>query len=167
MRDYADATSGLRLLRVLETAFVLGKQSREPQADRSAVMTAPNPVSLDTISVLVIEDSEYIRDLIARMLRRSGVQKVVEARSGADGIAVAAANEFDVVICDIGLPDTSGFDVIRAIRARRPSLPCLMLTGHTDKASVLEARSVGAAAYLVKPVSPRELEKKVRAVVGA
>jgi DNA-binding response OmpR family regulator len=42
-----------------------------------------------------------------------------------------------------------------------------MLTGHTDKASVLEARSVGAAAYLVKPVSPRELEKKVRAVVGA
>jgi DNA-binding response OmpR family regulator len=137
------------------------------QVDRRAAMTAPNPVPLATISVLVIEDSEYIRDLIVRMLRRAGVQKVVEARSGADGIAAATATQFDIVICDIGLPDTSGFDVVRAIRTERPSLPCLMLTGHTDKASVLEARSVGAAAYLVKPVSPRELEKKVRAVLGA
>ena len=130
-------------------------------------MTAPNPIPLDTISVLVIEDSDYVRDLIVRMLRRAGIQKIVETRSGSEGIAEASTSEFDIVLCDIGLPDTSGFDVIRAIRAQRPSLPCLILTGHTDKASVIEARKVGAAAYLAKPVSPRELERKVRAVVGA
>lgn len=130
-------------------------------------MTASNPIPLDTISVLLIEDSDYVRDLIARMLRRAGIQEIVEARSGSEGIAEASAREFDAVLCDIGLPDTNGFDVIRALRARRPSLPCLILTGHADTASVIEARKVGAAAYLAKPVSPRELERKVRAVVGA
>jgi two-component system response regulator YesN len=130
-------------------------------------MTASNPVSLDTISVLVIDDSDYVRDLIGRMLRRVGIQNIVAASSGGEAIAEAASNPFDLVLCDIGLPDTTGFEVVRAIRAKRPSVRCIMLTGHTDKASVLEARNVGAAAYLVKPVSPRELEKKVRALLGA
>jgi DNA-binding response OmpR family regulator len=130
-------------------------------------MTASTPVSLDTISVLVIDDSEYVRDLITRMLRRVGIQKIVATSSGAEAIAEATTAAFDLVLCDIGLPDTTGFEVVRALRAKRPSMRCIMLTGHTDKASVLEARNVGAAAYLVKPVSPRELEKKVRALVGA
>ena len=129
-------------------------------------MTEAQQGSLDAISVLVIEDSDYIRDLIARMLRRAGIQKVVEARRGAEALAEATTTAFDLVVCDIGLPDTSGFGVVRAIRAKRP-VPGIMLTGHTDKASVLEARDAGAAAYLVKPVSPRELEKKVRALLGA
>ena len=128
-------------------------------------MTTAQPVSLGAISVLVIEDSAYIRDLITRMLRRTGIQKVVEASRGSEALAEASATAFDLVLCDIGLPDTSGFDVVRAIRAKRP-VPCIMLTGHTDKTSVLEARDAGAAAYLVKPVSPRELEKKVRALLG-
>jgi DNA-binding response OmpR family regulator len=130
-------------------------------------MTELPPASLDNVSILVIEDSEYIRDLVSRMLRRAGVQRVVAASNGSDGIAEAAAGEFDLVLCDIGLPDTSGFDVVRALRARRPSLRCVMLTGQTDTASVLAAKNAGAAGYLVKPFSPRELEKKVRAVVGA
>jgi DNA-binding response OmpR family regulator len=130
-----------------------------------AAMT--NRVPLDTVSVLVIEDGDYVRDLVSRMLRRAGIRRIVEARSGSDGVAAAAQSEFDLVICDIGLPDIGGFDVVRTIRARRPSLPCLMLTGRTDEAAVAEARSVGAAAYLAKPVSPSELERKVRAVVGA
>jgi DNA-binding response OmpR family regulator len=133
---------------------------------RRAAMTESSPVSLDTISVLVIDDSDYVRDLIGRMLRRVGIQKIVAAGNGGEAIAEATSNAFDLVLCDIGLPDTTGFEVVRAIRAKRPSIRCIMLTGHTDKASVLEARNVGAAAYLVKPVSPRELEKKVRALLG-
>jgi len=122
--------------------------------------------SLDGVKVLLIEDTDYIRDLVSRMLRRIGITHTSAAASGADGIARAAADRFDLVVCDIGLPDIIGFDVVRALRRANPALKCMMLTCVTDRESVLQAKAAGASAYLVKPVSPRDLEAKIRSVLG-
>jgi DNA-binding response OmpR family regulator len=120
----------------------------------------------DSLRVLLVEDTDYMRDLVTRMLKKIGVATTETASSGNEAIQKATRENFDLVLCDVGLPDIGGFEVVRAIRCARPALPCLMLTGQTDRESVLAARALGVAAYLVKPVSPRELEAKLRAVLA-
>jgi DNA-binding response OmpR family regulator len=127
---------------------------------------AMTPTALDHVKVLLVDDAEFVRDLVARMLRRFGITQIVTAARGEEAVATAKAGQFDLVICDIGLPDTNGLEVVKRIHKTHPALPCVMLTGATERATVLAARAAGAVAYLVKPIAPRDLEAKIRAVLA-
>jgi two-component system, chemotaxis family, chemotaxis protein CheY len=129
-------------------------------------------VSPDTLSrlpdlkVLVVDDDPITRSLVRTMLRRYGVTRVVDADNGNAALErwreSQAGEPFDVVICDWGLPERSGIDVLKAIRAERPSPPFLMLTARGDAASVIAAKQSGVSGYLAKPFSQKDLEAKIR-----
>jgi DNA-binding response OmpR family regulator len=113
--------------------------------------------------ILVIEDEEGIIHLLNLYLRDAGYAVVV-ARDGADGLALHAREQPDLVLLDIMLPALDGFEVCRRIRSWSRT-PILMLTARGDEDDRIQGLELGADDYLVKPFSPRELVSRVRAIL--
>jgi len=112
-------------------------------------------------SLLFIEDDDQIRLALRLALEDEGYE-VREAGDGASGLAAFHAKEPDLVLLDLRLPDISGFDVCRAIRAMS-IVPIVMVTAETDTADMVAGLEAGADDYVTKPVVPRELAARVRA----
>jgi DNA-binding response OmpR family regulator len=113
--------------------------------------------------ILIIEDEEGIIHLLNLYLRDAGFN-VVSARDGADGLALHARENPDLVILDIMLPALDGFEVCKRIRSWSRT-PILMLTARGDENDRIQGLDLGADDYLVKPFSPRELVSRVRAIL--
>ena len=113
--------------------------------------------------VLIIEDEEGIIHLLNLYLKDAGYDVVV-AGDGADGLALHAREQPDLVILDIMLPAIDGFEVCRRIRAWSKT-PILMLTARIGEEDRINGLELGADDYLVKPFSPRELVSRVRAIL--
>ena len=114
--------------------------------------------------VLLIEDEAAIVRYLERGLREEGHQ-VEKAATGEDGIQLAASEDIDLVIIDIGLPGIDGHQALAAIRDRKPTLPAIMLTARDDVSSKVRALDAGADDYIVKPFSFAELTARMRAAV--
>jgi DNA-binding response OmpR family regulator len=113
--------------------------------------------------ILVIEDEEGIIHLLNLYLKDAGFTVVV-ARDGADGLALHAREQPDLVILDIMLPAIDGFEVCRRMRTWS-NTPILMLTARIAEDDRINGLELGADDYLVKPFSPRELVSRVRAIL--
>jgi DNA-binding response OmpR family regulator len=119
------------------------------------------PVRPDRI--LVVDDEEPIRSLIASYLRREGFQ-VDGVATGEEAVSAVRARPPDLVVLDVRLPGIDGFEALRRIR-RSSDTYVIMLTARTDETDKIVGLEVGADDYLTKPFSPRELIARVRAVL--
>jgi two-component system KDP operon response regulator KdpE len=114
-------------------------------------------------TVLVIDDEPQIRRVVRNALA-SDESRVIDAATGAEGLDLAAAERPDLVVLDLGLPDLSGIEVCRDLRAWS-NAPVLVLSARhsdTEKAALLDA---GADDYVTKPFSTVELQARVRALI--
>jgi two-component system, OmpR family, catabolic regulation response regulator CreB len=112
--------------------------------------------------ILIVEDEPGIADTLQYALRTEGF----EPRWCAAGeAALAQADDAALVILDVGLPDISGFEVFKRLRAREPALPILFLTARADEIDRVVGLELGADDYVTKPFSPRELVARVRTVL--
>ncbi len=114
--------------------------------------------------LLFVEDDPQIAGAVARNLERSGFA-VDHAGTLADAKACVEAQQYDVMVLDLGLPDGDGLDLVRELRHRRNPLPVLVLTARdavSDRVAGLEA---GADDYLVKPFAHEELVARLRALL--
>ncbi|KUN03464.1 two-component system response regulator [Streptomyces yokosukanensis] len=109
--------------------------------------------------VLLIEDDDRVAAPLAEGLRRFGFT-VEHARNGAAGLA---AQEAEMVLLDLGLPDMDGIDVCRALRSRS-SVPIIMITARDDEVDRVLGLELGADDYVSKPFGVRELVARIRAV---
>ncbi|MGH3347795.1 MAG: response regulator transcription factor [Nocardioides sp.] len=114
--------------------------------------------------VLVVEDEPKMARLLRQGLTEQGHVCEVVA-SGGDGVAYAEASEFDVVLLDVMLPDTDGFDVCRRLRRSEVWTPVLMLTARNEVSDRIEGLDSGADDYLPKPFAFDELLARLRALV--
>ncbi len=114
-------------------------------------------------SVLVVEDTDEIRELVVTVLRRAGMD-VREATTGAACLEEVRREVPDVVVLDLGLPDADGTEVCRQIRAESECY-VLMLTARAEEVDLLIGLAVGADGYMAKPFSPRELVARVQAML--
>ena len=112
-------------------------------------------------SLLFIEDDDQIRLALRLALEDEGYE-VREAADGASGLAAFHQSEPDLVLLDLRLPDISGFEVCRAIRAMS-IVPIVMVTAETDTSDMVSGLEAGADDYVTKPVVPKELAARVRA----
>jgi CheY-like chemotaxis protein len=112
----------------------------------------------DAPLVLVVEDSDAIRAAFTILLEESGYA-VAAAAAGAEAVRLAEGRAPDLVLLDLGLPDISGLDVLRAIKANPATshVPVVALTGRDDEADRGALMAAGCAAYLVKPVDTQQL----------
>jgi two-component system catabolic regulation response regulator CreB len=114
-------------------------------------------------NILIIEDEPSIADTLLYALRTEGF--VPEwCATGRAGLAALAARPFALVVLDVGLPDGSGFDVCKAIRARS-GVPVIFLTARNTELDRVLGLELGGDDYLVKPFSPRELTARVKAIL--
>jgi DNA-binding response OmpR family regulator len=111
-------------------------------------------------SLLFIEDDDQIR-LILRMALEDEGYEVREAADGQSGLAAFEEQEPDLVLLDLRLPDISGFDVCRTLRARS-KVPIVMVTAQTDTFDLVAGLEAGADDYVTKPVHPKELTARIR-----
>jgi two-component system, OmpR family, response regulator len=114
--------------------------------------------------VLIVEDDPAIVRFIERGLAAHGHQSIT-ADNGHDGVIVAADESVDFILLDIMLPGMDGQEVLRRIRARRPSVPVLMLTARDEVRDKVSALDGGADDYLTKPFDLDELLARMRALV--
>jgi len=111
--------------------------------------------------VLIVEDERPLRRALAMNLTARGYE-VIEADTGTAALSAAANGEHDVILLDLGLPDLSGMDVIRAVRAYA-STPIIVLSARTGSSDKVAALDLGADDYVSKPFSIEELLARLRA----
>jgi two-component system response regulator RegX3 len=114
-------------------------------------------------TILLVEDEESITTPLVEALRREGFDTAVSATAG-ESLPLADRVKPDLVLLDVMLPDGSGFDVCRELRARS-RVPIIMLTARGEEADRVAGLELGADDYVVKPFSARELVARVRAVL--
>jgi DNA-binding response OmpR family regulator len=115
------------------------------------------------VSVVIIEDEQRIRELVARVLADQGydVAAVPTAMEGLQSVVKASP---DLVILDMGLPDLDGAELLKMIRAVS-EVPIIVATARSDDRDIVRTLNAGADDYLVKPFSVEQLEARVRAVL--
>ncbi|SCL65983.1 two component transcriptional regulator, LuxR family [Micromonospora citrea] len=114
------------------------------------------------VRVMVVDDHPMWREGVARDLTEAGHVVVATSGEGRQAVRVAAATRPDVVVLDLQLPDVSGVEVIRGLRAALPQVRVLMLSASGEQQSVLDAVKAGATGYLVKSAAPAEFLEAVR-----
>jgi len=115
------------------------------------------------MNVLVVEDEPLDLELIVWSLRDGGY-KVDLVASGQEGLIAARAEPYDVIVLDLLLPDMTGIDIVRTLRAEKLAVPILLLTATTDVKKRVEALDAGADDYLTKPFDIDELRARLRAL---
>ncbi len=133
----------------------------------AATVLAPDSPATATdpeARILVVDDDDGVRTVVARRLRRAGFG-VLEVASGEAALGLIEAEEVSLVVLDVGLPGISGTDVVLALRARpqTATLPIILLTGNGVEYNLVTGLGAGANDYLAKPVRLDELVARVRA----
>jgi two-component system alkaline phosphatase synthesis response regulator PhoP len=114
-------------------------------------------------TILIVEDEENIRDLVAAYLERAGFD-VVAAVDGETALRLAEQTDPVLVVLDLMLPGIDGLEVCRRLR-RESDVPILMLTARTEERDKLVGLGLGADDYVTKPFSPREMVARVRTIL--
>lgn len=113
--------------------------------------------------ILVVDDERKIRHVIKSYLAREGYA-VGEADNGASALSAVRTGQWDLVVLDLMMPSTDGWEVLRQLR-KDSTLPVIVLTARDDELDRVLGLELGADDYVVKPFSPRELVARVKAVL--
>jgi DNA-binding NarL/FixJ family response regulator len=117
------------------------------------------------LRLLVVDDHEVVRQgLVAMLSRRPNFQVVAEAGTAAEAVEMARRYQPELVIMDVRLPDGSGIEACREIRAELPQTRVVILTSYPDEEAVFSAIVAGASGYLLKQVRGRDLVAALEAV---
>lgn len=117
-----------------------------------------------SLRLLLVEDHVDSAELLAELLQTQG-HTVAVATSVSGALALAAAQEFDVVVSDVGLPDASGYELMEEIRKRYP-IKGIAVTGSSRASDVERGREAGFSMHLTKPVTVRRLAAALEQVAG-
>jgi len=120
--------------------------------------------------VLYIEDNPDNMMLVQRALESRGY-KLLQAKNGLDGVATAEAEEINLILLDINMPDIDGYEVTRRLRASTKrelrTVPIIAVTANALKGDAEKALNAGCDVYMSKPINIRELWARVEAFVPA
>ncbi|SRR6266508_6297792 len=113
-------------------------------------------------SVLIVEDNEHLRQILASILRFSGYE-IVEAGNGAEAIERAASGQARLILLDLDLPDMTGINVARSIKRNPPSahIPIIACSAFSNGEGREESLRAGMVDYLQKPISAALIKAKI------
>lgn len=117
--------------------------------------------------ILIVDDHAVVCGGLRQFLANTrDCQVAGEAHTGADALAQIAAEPWDLILLDIGLPDINGIEVLRRIRRQRPELPVLIFSMHAEDEYAIAALQAGATGYLQKDSAPEEILEAIRRATG-
>ena len=126
-------------------------------------MLKNHPKTFSMAKILLIEDEEPIRRVMVRILQdENATYEVTEAHDGSKGLSALKKNDFDLVLCDIKMPKKDGIEVLQETRNQNIHVPFIMLTGHGNVDTAVEAMKLGAHDFIPKPPDLNRLLTAVR-----
>jgi two-component system, chemotaxis family, chemotaxis protein CheY len=124
---------------------------------------------VQSLSVLVVDDNQYMRKMIRNLLVNCGIKDICEAADGIAALDTIRTMGPDVVILDWEMPLLSGAELVRIVRSPgvfpTPDIPIIMLTGHCERWRVVEAVRLGVNEFLTKPVSAKAIYDRLISIM--
>lgn len=111
---------------------------------------------VDVSTILVVDDEEYLRRLVMRLLTEQGYA-CAQAASAPEALDMLGSHEFSLVVSDIMMPGMSGVELLAAVKQRHPAVAMIMLTGVDNTDIAIQALEIGAYGYIIKPYQANEL----------
>ncbi|BCK86672.1 chemotaxis protein CheY [Sideroxyarcus emersonii] len=126
-------------------------------------------MGIEDTKFLVVDDFSTMRRIVRNLLKELGFSNVQEAEDGVDALNKLRGESFDFVVSDWNMPNMTGIDLLRAIRAddNLKHLPVLMVTAEAKKENIIEAAKAGASGYVVKPFTAATLDEKLKKIFAA
>ncbi len=126
-------------------------------------------MGIEDTRFLVVDDFSTMRRIVRNLLKELGFTNVQEAEDGVDALSKLRVEEFDFVVSDWNMPNMTGIDLLRNIRAdaKLKHLPVLMVTAEAKKENIIEAAQAGASGYVVKPFTAATLDEKLKKIFAA
>ncbi|WP_339915175.1 response regulator [uncultured Brevundimonas sp.] len=125
--------------------------------------------ALSALNILLVDDNQHMRIMVAAILKSAGCRKIREASDGAAALETLRGKPCDLVIVDFNMFPLDGVEFTRLIRNSPDSdnryLPIIMMTGHSEKSRVVEARDAGVTEFVVKPITASSLLGRIQAVI--
>ncbi|MBI5889498.1 MAG: chemotaxis response regulator CheY [Nitrosomonadales bacterium] len=123
-------------------------------------------MGLEETKFLVVDDFSTMRRIVRNLLKELGFVNVQEAEDGVDALNKLRGESFDFVVSDWNMPNMTGIELLRAIRAddALKHLPVLMVTAEAKKENIIEAAKAGASGYVVKPFTAATLDEKLKKI---
>lgn len=115
------------------------------------------------IKILVVDDFSTMRRIIKNLLQELGYSSIQEADDGNTALPLLRAGHFDFVVTDWNMPEMTGIDLLKAIRAdpALKAIPVLMVTAENSREQIIEAAQAGVNGYIVKPFTGATLKEKI------
>jgi two-component system chemotaxis response regulator CheY len=124
---------------------------------------------LDRLTVLIVDDNQHMRTLIRTILESLGVAHILDARDGAHALEKMGQTQIDLVVLDWNMEPMDGLELTRHLRRSTdspdPFVPVIMLSGHTERSRVMQARDAGVTEFMAKPVSARSLYARIVSII--
>lgn len=118
------------------------------------------------MQILVVDDFSTMRRIVKNQLRELGFSNVSEADDGRSALQVLKSSHIDFVVTDWNMPDVTGLELLKAIRAddSMKSIPVLMVTAEAKRDQIVEAAEAGVNGYVVKPFAAETLKDKIQRI---
>ncbi|MDD2700182.1 MAG: chemotaxis response regulator CheY [Sideroxydans sp.] len=123
-------------------------------------------MGIENTKFLVVDDFSTMRRIVRNLLKELGFVNVQEAEDGVDALNKLRGETFDFVVSDWNMPNMTGIELLRAVRADAAlkHLPVLMVTAEAKKENIIEAAQAGASGYVVKPFTAATLDEKLKKI---
>jgi two-component system, chemotaxis family, chemotaxis protein CheY len=123
-------------------------------------------VADSNMKILVVDDFSTMRRIVRNLLKELGFANVQEAEDGVEALARLRNEKFEFVVSDWNMPNMTGIELLRAIRADAglKHLPVLMVTAEAKRENIIEAAHAGASGYVVKPFTAATLDEKLKKI---
>ena len=120
------------------------------------------------IKILIVDDMSTMRRIVKNALKQIGFTNMDEAEDGNAALAKLRADKFNFVVSDWNMPNMTGLDLLKAIRADSAlkSIPVLMVTAEAKQENIVEAVQAGVSNYIVKPFTAETLKEKIDKIFG-
>ena len=127
--------------------------------------------AMNRLTVLIVDDNKHMITIVKTLLRGFGISHFLEASDAAEAFDIVRSEHIDFIIVDYLMEILDGTDFVRLVRtgndSPNPFVPIIMLTAYSERSKVLAARDAGVTEFCAKPVTAKELFRKVRSLVNS
>ena len=125
--------------------------------------------ALQSLNILLVDDNQHMRAIASAILQSAGIRNIREVSDGAMALEALRAHAVDLAIVDFNMFPLDGVEFTRLVRnsadSPNPYLPIIMMTGHSEKSRVYEARDAGVTEFVVKPITAKAVFDRIQAVI--
>ena len=125
--------------------------------------------ALQSLNILLVDDNQHMRAITSAILQSAGIRNIREVSDGAMALDAVRDHAVDLAIVDFNMFPLDGVEFTRLVRnspdSANPYLPIIMMTGHSEKHRVTEARDAGVTEFVVKPITAKAVFDRIQAVI--